>query len=609
MKNIKFFNGQEVEAEDLNNAQSFKADDIRQTRLDIRSAGIIESESSQVRVAIDSDNMIDIYGFAAYDPYGNRIVVPTNENPVLPYISRLLPEEETGKLVKDYGVAPLPQTYWTLVVRASTILEGPLRRHINTSEPHLITESDTYDFYLRARGAQIEGDVVLCNIDCDEYGKLIVDETAAEYSFIKSDEVATALEVSTTSVTSSDANYSGNISFTKHINAVGTGEVTSKNPHGLSPADIGIDIGELANHQALMHSDGIRSDNILSTVSAMYPSYRRETATNYEVVYIQRLDSSLREVAVINGKLVSPSDFASNYSFSFKNYAADEFVGYYLFSYDVNSRQIVVNGPFASETSQGFVNALNTSTLFPICSLLFSRVQYDVTGDGLPDVGVVEAAYDIVPGSFKDRRVFNNISFDQIRPDQLFALSQFAPYCNDRAYLHNARVVSSLSNPNYYVADKQLSLTVNNDVENPIIITFLGSNPLSAANIVEQIQAAVAKTNTNNDTYLMVYPRITAGGQISLSAATQIEVNQLEANDASALLGFTSTDGNMSDRSDIIKELIYTGDRNGIVLFTYDPSGLVTYIEYLLGGGVRRYNQFTYDGDLIINVKSGVESI
>lgn len=607
MKNIKFFNGQEVEAEDLNNAQSFKADEIKQTRLDIRSAGIIESESSSVRVAIDSDNMIDIYGFAAYDPYGNRIVVPTNENPVLPYISRLLPDEN-GKLIKDYGTAPLPQTYWTLVVRVATQMEGPLRRHVTTSNTYLITEADTYEFYLRARGAQIEGDVVLCNIDCDEYGKLIVDESVAEYSFIKSDEVATSLESSST-VSSSDANYSGNISFTKHINAVGTGEVTSKNPHGLSPADIGIDIGELANHQALMHADGIRSDNILSTTSAMYPSYRRETATNYEVVYIQRLDSSLREVAVVNGKLVSPSDFASNYSFSFKTYAADEFIGYYLFSYDVNSSQIVVNGPFASETSQGFISALNTSTLFPVCSLLFSKVQYDVTGDGIPDVGVAESAYDIIPGSFKDRRVFNNISIDQIRPDQIFALSQFAPYCNDRAYLHNARIVSALSNPDYYVADKQLSLTVNNDVENPIVITFLGSNPLSAANVVEQIQAAVAKTNTNNDTYLMVYPRITSGGQISLSAATHIEINPLDSNDASALLGFTSADNNMSDRSDIIKELIYTGDRNGIVLFTYDPSGLVTYIEYLLGGGVRRYNQFNYDGDLIINVKSGVESL
>lgn len=605
MKNVKFFNGQVTEADDFNNAQEYKAQEIKNTRLDTRTIGIIESESSNPLIQIDTDKRIGIFGLVAYDCYGNRIVVPNNENPAEPYIGKLLPDA-TGKLVQVDGNPLQIATEYTLVIRHATIMAPPVKHHYTTGEMHLITEEDTFEFYLRDKGGETEGDVVLCNIAVDDAGGITVDYSAADYSYIRPDEVVGSLS-GTISGTSGDS-YSGNISFEQHINAVGTGIVNSKNPHGLSAADIGIDIGALADHQTLLHCDGIRSDNILSTTSAMYPHYVTETAVadTHEVVYIEPLSTSLREIVVINGQSVTPVDFSSTYSYSFSGKAAPEYEGYYLASYDLTTRAIVMNGPFGSEASSGFVMALNTTTLFPICSFKFAYVSYDVTGDGVADV---EGNYDIIPGTFKDRRKFNNISIANIRPDEVFALSQFAPYCNDRAYLHNARVISSLNSPSYYVLGTQLSITVDGDTENPIVVTFTSSNPVSTQRIVEQIISAAATVDNDGYTYLRVYPRITDDGYISLSAPLSIEINVLPANDAGPILGFTATDGNLRDSSDIIKELIYVGDRNGIVLFTYDANDNVTQIDYLLGGGVRRFNKFTYNGELITSVREGVTTL
>ena len=133
---------------------------------------------------------------------------------------------------------------------------------------------------------------------------------------------------------------------------------------------------------------------------------------------------------------------------SFADYVGEAW--FYLFSYDINNP--LYNGPFASETDSVMTQLKNTPTLFPICSLQWKYVTYDVTGDDVSDVG----SWDIIPASFKDLRVFNNTSLENFRPNQAFALTQFAPVANDIAYLHNARLISASTAPVFAVSSRTL---------------------------------------------------------------------------------------------------------------------------------------------------------
>lgn len=612
MNNIKFFDGQVVESDDLNNLQQFTEDDIRSTRLDLRTSGVMLAESQsplvfaqKVQEGQTSISKLGIFGMVVYTPEGERIEVPANDDSSLPAVSGLLPDS-TGKLVEHDGHPLANQTGYTMVIRHATLMAPPMRHHVTTGKTQLITEKDTYELWLRTKGGKIAGDVVLCDFDVDTDNNVTFDFSKTEYSYINAEDVIAPLEADIQ--VGENSSYSGTVSFSQHVNAVGTGPVTEKNPHGMSPADLGIDIGALADHQTLLHSDGIRTDNVLSTTSAMYPYFIRESAVTgmYDVVIVCPLATSLREMAVINGQSALPSDFSTTFEYSFDGKADPAYVGYYLVSYDINKKAVVVNGPYTSETATGFVSLLNTATLFPICSFQFASVTYDVTGDGVPDV---VGNYDIIPGSFKDRRKFHNTSLNNFRPDEVFAVSQFAPYMNDRAYLHNARVIGMLNNPTYYLSGKQLKIVVDNDDDNPIVVTFTGANPFDTETILTQIRKAATTVDSDGYTYLRVYPRITDDGYLSLSAPLAISVEPLESNDASGLLGFDTAYDNLYNQSDIIKELIYVGERNGIVLFEYDENDNVSYIEYLLGGGIRRFNTFTYNGELITSVREGVEPL
>ena len=120
---------------------------------------------------------------------------------------------------------------------------------------------------------------------------------------------------------------------------------------------------------------------------------------------------------------------------------------------------------------------------------------------------------------------------------------------------------------------------------------------------------AFTDKDEDGNVYLQAYARVTDDGYISISAPRSIEIVEAASNDASEILGFSKTYNNTFQSSNIIKELIYEGDRNGIVLFTYDANENVTRIDYLLGGGVRRYNTFKYNGDVIVAVREVVEPL
>lgn len=618
MKSVNFFNGQSTGAEDYNNAQQFKEESILDRGTDLRSAGIVIDKSSETIVTTGAEKQdIVINPFIAYDADGQRIQVKEQ----IVNLKRLVdPNDPTAT---DFYLGPTGSlfpgnTKWTLVVRYKTIPAGPVKHHTISGEPFMTTLDDSYEFIVRAGlAAGQSDDVVLASLTVDANKQITVDTSVAVASTLLAGAIAVQSSIVTqeeaagtdTAIASTDS-YGGIISFEKHINAVGTGPISSKNPHGLSPADIGIDVGELANHQSMCHVDGIRSDNLLTTDTAMYPWFRRETNTDEEFVYIQRLSSAQRELLIANGTILGPTDFPNNFTFAMQPLASDDQIGYHLFVVNVEKREIQHFGPYEHDTDQAFLAVLNNRNLFPICSFRWDNVSYDYNGDNVND----KHSYDIMPGTFKDRRVFNNTSIDNFRPDHAFALSQFAPYCNDTAYLHNARLLSGKNLSRYSVDEKNMLIYINGGPEEggtAVEIKFSGGGyaELQPETVVDQMNRAFTDKDEDGNVYLKAYARVTDDGYISISAPRSIEIIEAASNDASEILGFSDTYNNKFQSSNIIKELIYEGDRNGIVLFTYDAKENVTRIDYLLGGGVRRYNTFKYNGDVIVAVREVVEPL
>lgn len=624
MKSVKFFSGQTTQAEDFNNAQKYKEQSILDRFQDLRSSGIVTDKSAAVIVRTygEDKKRLQIFGFIAYDELNERINVPRQADETEPTLFNLGMEadgDDSGHLVSSSGGIFLPGT-WTLSVRYRPIAKGPIEYHAITGEPYPVTEDEYYEFVVR-KGENIvqSGDVVLAILTVDGEGVITVDNSPRQESTLLSSAIAVQSAISVPSEEeggessgSSSSSYSGLITFEKHINSVGTGSVSEKNPHGLSAADLGIDTLELAKHQAMCHTDGIRSDNIASTSSALYPSFRRETSSNEEFVYIAGLSTGLNELVVVNGGLVSASEIPT-YTFALEEKANAQGIGYYLFAFDSSAsvRAICVYGPFDSEQNATFLGYINNKRYFPICSLKWGIVQYDYNDDQVMD----KSSYDIIPGTFKDRRVFNNTSIENFRPDQVFAITQFAPICNDTAYLHNARIISSKNQTDYEVDGKKLLILVDGggDIEGgtTVEITFSsgGRQYMQVEAIVDRMNEYFSRIDEDGQTYVVAYARVTEDGYISISAPKEIELVEATSNDAREALGFSTTYKNLKNKSNILKELIYTGERNGVVLFTYDAAENITRIDYLLGGGVRRYNTFKYNGDLVVAVKELVEPL
>ena len=595
MDSILFNNGTTVQASELNDAQTRKADAIKNRFIDTRNFGIILTKSPEQIVYTDGTSL-GVYGIVAYNQEGERIYIAPNENPQIPSVYGLLPDE-TGLLIKG-GEKLVPQKTYTLVIRYKEQKNPPTTHHIVTGQAFLTHNDSSYELYLRDFNDVKPGDVVLATITCETDGNVAVDESSHTVSTIPPTAIVGTVNSST------DTNYSSSVSFADHINSVGTGTVSKSNPHGISASDLGIDIGALGEHQKLLHVVGIRSDDISSTTSAMYPYYRKETLTNDEVIYIQPLSASLNELAVINGESVVPSQFSTVFSYSLKDKASEDYAGYYLCSYDVLQHQIVVNGPYDSEENTTFVRLLNTAYLFPICSFQWKYVDYDVTGDLVADVG----SYNVVPATFKDLRVFNNTSLENFRPNQAFALTQFAPVANDVAYLHNVRLTSASSAPVFYVAGKNLSLVVNGKDE--FNIAFKGTNPLTLSNVLSQMIDALVKVDANNNAYLAAYPRVNESNNITISAPLSLKIKPSASNDAAPYLGFSTANMNMEAENDnLIKEMIYYGDRNGVILFKYNEDDDVTEITYYLGGGYKLKNIFNYTNGFITHVNEIVERV
>ena len=201
------------------------------------------------------------------------------------------------------------------------------------------------------------------------------------------------------------------------------------------------------------------------------------------------------------------------------------------------------------------------------------------------------------------------------RPDEAFALTQFAPVANDKAYLHNVSVVSNKVQTKFAnLATRQFSITIDGT---PITMVFAGNsdNPIPAEEVVTQLIQAFTAVDEDGYTYLRAYPRIIAedsgnadAGKLSISAPSSISIDPTY--DAAEILGFTNVSNNLNATSDgMIKEMIYYGERNGFIEFVYNDDLDIKQINYFFGGGKVRRNKFSYKDGYITRVDEIVEAL
>lgn len=609
MDHIEFESGFVIDSNELNDIQTFLGDGVRSILTDLTHPGVLDKLSSEKIIFTGSDATLGIYYFTAYDQYGNRIAVPSSNTPNQPTITGLRPDfSQNGLLTTDIvgdRTFPSSNTYYLVVrYKESKNTDIPLINAVTREIGYLYKKSG-YEFYLRLIPGQtntknvellpvIEGDILLAQITVEKVDDSIVitaDESVRDRAYVAAESVAGII------TNPNAANYGETQSFEDHINSIGSGTVTSTNIHGLSAEDLGIDIGATGNHQKLLHVNGIRTDNATSTKSAFYPYYLDESGTDAAVVYISPLSVKYNECCVIGGTSFFPQTFITEYSYSFVGRANESYMGYYLFYVDSSLIKIQVLGPVTSESDANFTSILKDTSKFPICSLKWGVVHY-TTSDG------PQSNYGIVPGTFKDQRKFFNMSTEIIRPDEIFALTQFAPLTKDTCYLHNAKIVGTHNYAKFDVGDsKRLTFVLDGDMKHPISVTFTSSTP---SQIVETLITAFTDVDPNTGKfYMKAYAYIDKNGYLTITAPTSIcltspEATDVSANSAAEELGFIDQ-LNVVYAYPNIQTLIYTGERNGYVDFTYErqenmtDQGNLTRIDYYLGGGTHRYNLFTYD--------------
>lgn len=228
MRGTKWFDGQDVRVEDLTELEDSKDDEIRRRIVDIAAttgvvAGMVVSNPSAFTLEVSVGT--------AYNALGEAIIIPT---PAQIVVSS---GDVTKLLVAQY------------VEVSGTPVEHPIAGVLNDTRR---TDSFTLAMVVTAT----TNDVILAELQAlDGGGNATLDLTQRELwsALIAAGAIGdTELDPASLVVT--------------HLSDIGTGTVATTNPHGLSPADIGVIIDPTpVTHQRIDHSNGIEPTSSLST--------------------------------------------------------------------------------------------------------------------------------------------------------------------------------------------------------------------------------------------------------------------------------------------------------------------------------------------------------
>lgn len=599
MDSINFKSGIEVEPSHLNTNTKKLQNAVKSGIKYNRSAGIVRAfshnkiDGAQTQYLWTDGSTLGVYGLIALDHSGEIITIPGNKGDTLPLIFGLLPNthvpsssEEYLQLIpysSDAAGTPANTNPYYVVVCYDKKVTGPVVPHTVSAEPIAIGIANSYKLYLRT--TLLENDVVLGTVYWNSDGQVVIDEALTMFSsYYPDDMIATVTaKDDITGVVTTNA-----VSYFDHVNDF-------DNPHKVTAAQLGLDIGDLMNHQAFMHASGIRTTNMNSKEYALYPSYHSESQSDdLETITIKPLDEVNHEFVIVGGKTIYPKTLGYTDTVITMSSTTDA-EGYYIIYIDSESETITKNSvPFTSDEEDDFKAFLADTTKFPICSFKWALETISIDG-------VDTSSYNIVAASWKDRRVFKTSSIENLHPDEVLALSQIAPNANCNYQIYNARVVGVNNDSKYNVAGKELQVTVDNTTT--YRIQFVGNNPLPVSEIIYQINSAVAQNRDDDTDYYELYTHLNSLGQLVLCAPLSLTINNVVGNDAASVLGFTP---GTTISGDSIQEVLISGDIEGRILFNYDAE-LLSSAEYWFGGNKLRKQVYKYRNDTVIRIEDHVE--
>lgn len=668
MKKINYFSGMAVRPDDLMEGQAYFEKRIDTNMHTIGIKGVVLGASTQEGVLLQAPyvwtdtNSLGVYGLEAYDSYGRFIYVEpkfSESGDKLPTISNLTPDEN-GKLIEEGSGSFGYNKQYLMVIRYAELKDKDSERVSKAGagkdlkQPTRIIPS--FELYIREDSdALVPGDVVLATIYTDSTGVVSADESTRDVFSLKTD----LLKAKMGSESGAQA-LGSDITFEDHINMTGSGSVSRSNPHGMSAEDLGIDISATGKHQLYLHSDGIKTDDVKSTSSALYPSYFSSTMTSEEKVYVEPLSDLNNEIVVVNGGTITPANISDRFVVDMQNYASDENEGYYVIAVNGETKNIEMFGPFNSDTSEQFLTFIGSRDTFPICSFHWgkpfyvyytlkvqntrdnsekilanvpsTREYYDVNNSGskikvadlyvkkIDEEGMISGSlirlseedkdtywvtektnqlqdsdrFDIDPLTFKDRRVFNNTGFKDIRREDLAAIRDSAPFANNDLTLYYARIESSEQLSYFKVGGEYINMTIDG---NPFTYQFVGVQELSIEQLLSQLNGEFSTVASD------VKPKayINHNKHLTIVASKSLELHSGSANEQ---LGFKT---GTSDDGEDIKTLIYTGDMDSVQEMYYNENDELNKVYYITAGNKLRSHSIEYSGDFVSKVTETVE--
>lgn len=297
MEQVYFFSGQQVEADDLNAISDKLGDQMKARTVDYFSKGVV-SDASGTFVFKDINNTIQVQPLIAYTNEGERINVyktirglalnlskPTERR--LTQQGTLAPEDFGWELGVEYDIYV---SYITKPARP--------RAHNVTGDFYPTRLLSGFEFYAIRVGVDpitnTEGKtpmVRLCHLVYDGTDLQITSAGYIEISTIDSGKIYT----NTDSVTPTSYNPNSQVvSMEDHVMCMGSGTPSPSNPHGLTAADIGINMQDVGTHEKNMHAPGLLAKRS-STNSAFYTMLDSiSTKTDIDMLVIYNLTTGER---------------------------------------------------------------------------------------------------------------------------------------------------------------------------------------------------------------------------------------------------------------------------------------------------------------------------
>ena len=661
MEKVNFFNGMEVENTDLNALELYFEQRINKNQAALSDAGVLvnaDMPDGTILTApyLATDNTtLSVYGFVAYDQEGHLLFLnPTFvSGEKVPTLQNLKPAAgDSSTLANRELIATgattdfLPNIEYLVVARYNEVYTDDLRKQDTTDVLIPAKISPSVSFYLREENGVLPNDVVLGTLTSDAYGNISVDETSRNTFSVRGDIIVSDIAQSGEAL--------GNVTFSQHVNMLGTGSYSSTNPHALAPSDLGIDPTATGKHQQYEHTNGIVTDNKDSVSSALYYSYMsaQNTSNINDIIFsVQALSADYNEMAAIANVALYPSSFTGALTTILSQSAT--YSGYYILSLTQNAN-LELRGPYTSESDTAFINALSDEMYLPICSfywgeprfysLTFSgtligdssvvsgwqvvstdtfaiynstvtktaaevsvgdKIYYSPANDYL-NVSLITTSIDsdflsvkrVDETSLKDRRPFQTLSFKNINSSDLSAIKTSAPFLGSSNTCYYGRLISSKNDSAFTLAGKTLSIEFDG-VLNSTNLTFVDAAYFTPEDVVGEInswiQSYYAGPYTDNKPKALV----NSDGRIVLLAVGSIVIQDTGSTGAEEILGFGSA--NSADADGIIKTIISTGNMESIQDFFYDASGNLINVKYTLPSGVQKQQTLNYNtsGDMI----------